>query len=190
MYSLKRKGDYRLQLSRTLKKPGRYRVELYLFTPHETSFSSWTLSERQFYFGSLSHRYGLLGQPSKDRAHRDGEGFSLLSPHYEIMYGSWLFQYKSSMDRLRQQLRTAGTVSAELVGRALRLSQTFAQRLRQSMPQAAGQQRYFRQMDIYFSWYAEQFLLECMTLESYGELDAAQREAVTEFLRGEHRLRR
>jgi hypothetical protein len=190
MYSLKRKDDYRLQLSRTLKQPGRYGVELYLFTPHETSFSSWTLSEAQFYFGSVTHRYGLLGQPSKDRARRDDDAFSLLSPHYEIMYGSWLFQYKASMDRLRQQLQATGIASAEPIIRALRLSQTFAQRLRQSSPQADRQQRYFRRMDIYFSWYAEQFLLECMTLEKYDELDAELKEAVEAFLLVEYRLRK
>lgn len=190
MYSLKRKGDYRLQLSRTLKEPGRYGVELYLFTPHEASFTRWTLSERQFYFGSVSHRYGLLGQPSRDRAHKDGDSFSLLSPHYEIVSGSWLFQYKASMDRLRQQLQAAGTATAEPIARALRLSQTFAQRLRRSAPQEARQQRYFRQMDIYFSWFAEQFLLECMSLEKYDELDAELKEAVRAFLLSEYELRK
>ena len=190
VYSLKRKGDYRLQLSRTLKKPGRYKVELYLFTPHETSFSSWTLSETQFYFGSVSHRYGLLGQPTSNRAGKDSEGYSLLSPHYEIMYGSWLFQYKASMDRLRQQLQAAGSASIEPISRALRLSETFAQRLRRSTPEQNRQQRYFRQMDIYFSWYAEQFLLECMTLPEFEELDAELKSAVETFLRKEYLLRK
>lgn len=190
MYSLKRKGDYRLQLARTLKQPGRYGVELYLFTPHETNFSSWTLSEAQFYFGSVMHRYGLLGQPSTDRAHKDGDTFSLLSPHYEILYGSWLFQYTASMYRLRQQLQATDTASAEPIARALRLSQTFAQRLRRSAPQQAKQQRYFRQMDIYFSWYAEQFLLACMTMKEYDGLDVELRDAIEAFLRTEYELRK
>jgi len=190
VYSLKRKNDHRLQLSRTLKRPGRYKVELYLFTPHETTFSSWRLSESQFYFGSVIHRYGLLGQPSTDRVRKGVDGFSLLSPHYEIMYGSWLFQYKASMDRLRQQLQAADTAIAEPIVRALRLSETFAQRLRRSAPQQAGQQRYFRQMDIYFSWYAEQFLLECMTLKEFDELDTERKEAIKAFLLKEYQLRK
>lgn len=190
MFSLKRKGDYRLQLTRTLKKAGRYKVELYLFASHERKFSRWTLSEQQFYFGSFIHRFGLLGQPCKDRVSKDDDSFSLLSPHYEIMYGSWLFQYKASMDRLRQQLQAAETIAAEPIVRALRLSQTFAQRLRRSTPQQASQQRYFRQMDIHFSWYAEQFLLECMTLEGYDELDTELREAIEAFLLDEYRLRK
>lgn len=190
VFLLKRKGDYRLQLTRTLKKAGRYKVELYLFASHERKFSRWTLSEQQFYFGSFIHRFGLLGQPHKDRVSKDDDSFSLLSPHYEIMYGSWLFQYKASMDRLRQQLQAAETIAAEPIVRALRLSQTFAQRLRRSTPQQASQQRYFRQMDIHFSWYAEQFLLECMTLEGYDELDAELREAIEAFLLDEYRLRK
>src|SRR5690606_30713966 len=48
----------------------------------------------------------------------------------------------------------------------------------------------FRQMDIYFSWYAEQFLLECMTLEGYQELDSDLRESVREFLLEEYRIRK
>lgn len=189
MYSLKRKGDYLVQLTRTLKKPGRYKVELYLFTPHEGSLSSRTLSEQQFYFGSLIHRFGLLGQPNQDRAKRADSTFSLLSPHYEITYGSWLFQYKASMDRLRQPLQTSGEASAESIGRALRLSQTFAKRLRHSNPEQASQQRYFRQMDIHFSWYAEQFFLECMTLNGYDELNPELRLAIETFLLDEFQLR-
>lgn len=190
MFTLKRKGDFRLQLTRTLKKPGRYSIELYLFTPHETNFAAWTLTEQQFYFSSLLHRFGLLGLPAQERASKEDSSFALLSPHYEITYGSWLFRYKASMDRLRQQLQATGAANAETIARALRLSETYAQRLRRTVPEQSGQQRYFRQMDIYFSWYAEQFLLECMTLEGYQELDGDLRESVEEFLLEEYRIRK
>lgn len=190
MFTLKRKGDFRLQLTRTLKKPGRYSIELYLFTPHETNFAGWTLTEQQFYFSSLLHRFGLLGLPAQERASKEDSSFALLSPHYEITYGSWLFRYKASMDRLRQQLQATGVANAETIARALRLSETYAQRLRRTVPEQSGQQRYFRQMDIYFSWYAEQFLLECMTLEGYQELDGDLRESVEEFLLEEYRIRK
>jgi len=189
MFSLKRKGDYRVQLSRTLKKPGRYNVELYLFTPHESNFSSWTLAEQQFFFSALEHRFGLVGLPEKDRASKVDRSFALLSPHYEIVYGSWLSHYLTSMERLRQQVQNSG-VTAEPVRRALRLSQNFAQRLRKSTPQQSKQLRYFRQMDIYFSWHAEQVLLECMALEGFAELDEKLKDAIQEFLQEEYRHRR
>ncbi len=189
MFSLKRKGDYRLQLTRTLKKPGRYKLELYLFTPHESSFSAWTLAEQQFFFNSLEHRFGLLGLPDKDRVSKADSSFALLSPHYEIMYGSWLFQYRASMDRLRQQIQD-GELIAEPVKRALRLSQNFAQRLRKSVPAQSKQRRYFRLLDIYFSWHTEQFLLECMTLPEFPELDQELRDGIQEFLQQEYGRRR
>src|SRR5690554_499001 len=115
--------------------------------------------------------------------------FALLSPHYEIMFGSWLFQYRASMDRLRQQIQNAG-VTEEPLKRALRLSQNFARRLRRSTPEQSNQRRYFRQLDIYFSWHAEQFFLECMTLEGYSELDEELIAAIQEFLQQEYRHRR
>ena len=189
MYSLKRKGDYRLQLTRTLKKPGRYSVQVYLFTPHESNLSVWTLSEQQFFFTSLEHRFGLMGLPDKDRVSKADTSFALLSPHYEIMYGSWLFQYRASIDRLRQQIQNAESLD-EPLKRALRLSQNFALRLRKSDPQQSNQRRYFRQMDIYFSWHAEQFLLECMTHSGYEGLDDELKEGVAEFLRQEHKYRK
>ena len=188
MFSLKRKGDFRLQLTRTLKVPGRHKVELYLFTPHETTLSPWTLAEKQFYFSSLTHSFGLLGLPAKDRASKVDSSFSLLSPHYEIMYGAWFFQYQASMGRLRQQLLAAEDI-AEPIARALRLSQNFAQRLRKSVPEQSNQLRYFRQMDIYFSWQAEQFLLQSMTLEGFAALDEELRRAVDEFLQQELKYR-
>lgn len=189
VFSLKRKGDYRLQLTRTLKEPGRYEVELYLFTPHESSLSAWTLSEPHFYFNALSHSFGLLGQPATDRAGKADGSFVLLSPYYEITYGSWLFQYQASIGRLRQQLQAAEDI-AEPLARALRLSQNFAQRLRRSEPRQSNQLRYFRQMDIYFSWHAEQFLLESMTHAGFAELDEELKTAVAEFLRTERRYRK
>ncbi|QJD59422.1 hypothetical protein HG264_11140 [Pseudomonas sp. gcc21] len=189
MYSLKRKGDYRLQLTRTLRKPGRHKVEVYLFTPHDSNLSVWTLSEQQFFFTSLEHRFGLLGLPDKDRVSKADRSFVLLSPYYEIMYGSWLFQYRASIDRLRQQVQNADVLE-EPLKRALRLSQNFAQRVRKSSPEQSNQRRYFRQMDIYFSWRAEQFLLECMTHPGFAELDEELKQAVADFLREEHKYRK
>src|SRR5690606_3903696 len=113
--------------------------------------------------------------------------FSLLSPHYEILYGAWLFQYQASLDRLRQQMQ--GKAAAEPLARALRLTQNFAQRLRKGEPRQSKQQRYFRQLDIYFSWHAEQFLLGCRSLEGYYELGLELRQGVQEFLREERPYR-
>jgi hypothetical protein len=188
VFLLKRKDDYRLKLSRTLKTPERYQVELYLFAPHENSFSTWALGEQQFFFHSLTHSFSLLGPSAKERVD-ETDSYFLLSPHYEIMYGSWLHRYTASMDRLRQQFQTADTLS-DPVARGLRLSRTFAQRLRKSSPQQSNQQRYFRQMDIYFSWYAEQFLLESMTLENFKTMGEGLQQSVQEFLQQEYKYRK
>ncbi|KHO65331.1 hypothetical protein [Pseudomonas flexibilis] len=188
MFSLKRQGDFRLQLTRTLKTPGRHQLDLYLFTPHESTLSPRTLAEEQFFFSALSHRFGLLGLPAQDRASKLDTSYSLLSPHYEIMHGAWFYQYLASLDRLRQQLQ--GKALAEPLARALRLSQNFAQRLRKAEPKQSKQLRYFRQLDVYFSWLAEQFLLECMTLEGFAELDEELRQSVEDFLAQERRYRR
>lgn len=190
MFSLKRKGDYQLQLTRVLKTPGRHTLELYLFVPPETRLSTRVLPEPQFFFNSIEHRFGLLGVQTKDRASKSDSSYALLSPHFEIAHGSWLFQYKTSMERLRQQLLSSDTVAAEPIRRALRLSQTFAKRMRKAVPQQNRQNRYFRQMDIYFSWFAEQFFLECMTLEGFEELDEELRQAVADFLQQETAIRK
>lgn len=187
MFSLKRQGDFRLQLTRTLTQPGRHQVELYLFTPHETTFSTRALSEEQFFHSVLIHRFRLLGLPTKDRASKLDNSFSLLSPHYEIMHGAWFFQYQASLDRLRQQF--LGKANAEPLTRALRLSQNFAQRLRKAEPKGSKQARYFRQLDVYFSWVTEQFFLESMTLEGYEALDDEVKLAVRDFLQQERRYR-
>lgn len=189
MFSLRRKGDYRLQLTRTLKRPGQYGVELYLFTPYEGKFSEWTLSEQQFFFNALEHRFRLLGHPDRKRITKTGSSFALLSPYYEIQYGSWLFQYRASLDHLRQQILDA-ELANEPVKRALRLIQNFAQRLRKSNPEQSSHLRYFRLVDVYFSWHAEQFLLECMTMEGFSGLDQELRDAISEFLQQEYRYRR
>lgn len=189
MFSLNQKGDYELQLTRTVKKPGRHVLELYLFTPPETQLSARTIPEPQFFFGSIAHRFGLMGTQTKDRASKSDTSYALLSPHFEIAHGSWLFRYKASMGRLRQQLQTAETI-AEPIGRALRLTQSFAQRMRQTQPEQDRQKRYFRQMDIYFSWFAEQFFLKCMTQDGFDELDPELKQSITDFLQNEEAIRK
>ncbi len=184
MFSLKRKGDYQLQLTRTIKTPGRHAVELYLFIPPGTDFSAKTLPEEQFFFGSVAHRFGLMGLQSNERASKSDESYALLSPYFELTNGSLLFRYKASMGRLRQQMHSADD-PGEAIARALRLSQAFAQRLRDTVPQQGRQKRYFRQMDIYFSWFAEQFFLECMTLDSYAKLDEELKQSLADFLQQE-----
>lgn len=184
MFSLKRKGDYQLQLTRTIDTPGRHTVELYLFIPPETQVSERTLPEQQLFFGSMAHRFGLMGQAAEDRASKTDKSYTLLSPHYEIANGSLLFRYKASMGRLRLQLQNSEN-PVESIGRALRLSQAFAQRIREAIPQQEKQKRYFRQLDIYFSWFAEQFFLECMSMEIYNELDPELRQNIAEFLQQE-----
>src|SRR5690606_2238975 len=86
--------------------------------------------------------------------------------------------------RLRLQLQNSEN-PVESIGRALRLSQAFAQRIREAIPQQEKQKRYFRQLDIYFSWFAEQFFLECMSMEIYNELDPELRQNIAEFLQQE-----
>lgn len=189
MFSLTRKGDYQLQLTRTINKPGRHTVELYLFIPPETHLSARTLAEQQFFFGSIAHRFGLMGLQANDRASKSDDSYARLSPYFEIAHGSWLFRYKASMGRLRQQLLSTDN-PAEPIGRALRLSQAFAQRLRETPPPPGRQQRYFRQMDIYFSWFAEQFFLECMTLENFAALDEELKKNIADFLQQEEKRRK
>lgn len=184
MFSLKLKGDYQLQLTRTINTPGRHMVDVYLFIPPETQISPRTLPEQQFFFGSVSHRFGLMGLQPTDRPNKKDDSYALLSPHYEIANGSALFRYKASMGRLRQQLHSSDA-PAETIARALWLSQAFAQRIRESAPEQDRQQRYYRQMDIYFSWFAEQFFLECMSQEYFAELDEELRQNIADFLRQE-----
>src|SRR5690606_41491928 len=72
----------------------------------------------------------------------------------------------------------------------LRLSQNVAARIRRSKPEQSSQQRYFRHLDIYFSWHAEQFFLECMAQEEFAQQEEELQEAIREFLHKEHRHRR
>jgi hypothetical protein len=189
LFSLKRKGDYQLQLTRTVKTPGRHTVEFYLFIPPETHFSTRIMAEEQYFFGSVFHRFGLMGLQANDRASKRDDSYALLSPYFELTNGSWLFRYKASMGRLRQQLQSTDA-PADQIARALRLSQAFAQRMRETVPQKDRQKRYFRQMDIYFSWFAEQFFLECMTRENFSDLDEELKDNIASFLQQEKKHRK
>ncbi|MCH8542609.1 MAG: hypothetical protein LAT61_03455 [Alcanivorax sp.] len=181
MFTLRREGDYRIRLTRILKDAGPHRAELYLFVPHDLDLSGQTMPEQQFFHGSLHHRFRLVGQPSRDRASVKDPAVSLLSPYYEVTFGTWFASYQTSMERLRQQLGKPGGL-AEDIDRALKLTQRFAQRLRESQLDEDKKDRYFRHLDVYFSWYAEQWFLQAMTSEGYSALAQEIRDEVLAFL--------
>lgn len=147
------------------------------------------MPEPDIFFDTLEHRFSLQQLPEQNRISKIVNSRSLSLPRFEILHGSWIFQYRNSLERLRQQVRSSN-VGAEPVKRGLRLSQTFAKRLRKSPPEAGKHERYFRLVDIYFSWLAEQFLLECMAMEGFSDLSPELKHSATDFLKEEYRRRR
>ena len=185
MFAQRREGEFRIRLTRLLKQPGPHLVEMYLFVPHDLDLTNQALPEQQFFHTSLSHRFRLVGQPARDRASLKDPSVSLLSPYYEITFGTWFASYKTSMDRLRPRLEKPEELS-ESLERALKLTQRFAQRLRDtSSVDDDKKARYYRNLDVYFSWYLEQWFLWAMTLDSYAEYaetDAALHQEVLGLL--------
>lgn len=188
MFILRREGDFRIRLTRILKEPGPHQVEMYLFVPHDLDLTEQTLPEQQFFHASLSHRFRLVGQPARDRATAKDPSASLLSPYYEVTFGTWFASYKASMDRLRVRLDDQEEL-ASVLERAMRQTERFAQRLRTSHLDDEKKDRYFRHLDVYFSWYAEQWFLRAMTLPGWEALAAGTRQPVLDFL-AEERTRR
>ncbi|TVT34887.1 hypothetical protein [Marinobacter vinifirmus] len=177
-WSTRRKGDYELRLTRTVNTPGRHSVELYLFIPPETTLSARTLSEQQFFFGSVAHSFGLMGLQGGDRAVKNDESFALLSPYFEIANSSWLLRYKASMGRLRGQLNNTDT-PGETIARALRLSQAFAQRMRETQPSRDRQKRYLRQM---VKAAATMFIMSILTYMLFNVRNASKTLSITLLL--------
>jgi len=184
MFTLRRKGKYALQLERSLKQVGEYEITLYLFTPHDLASLERALGVTSALPGHLHHGFRLLGQPAEDKASLENASIALLSPYYEVLCGTWLSRYQASMEQLRQRFEISDNPE-EIVRRALKLSENLARRLRQSPPESTAQQSYFRRIEIYFSWYSEQFFLECMSKTKYDDVGELDRERVQTYLDSE-----
>nr|WP_282571245.1 hypothetical protein [Methylonatrum kenyense] len=126
--------------------------------------------------------------PAEDKTTLENASISLLSPYYEVLCGTWLSRYQASMDQLRRRFEHCENPE-EIIRRALKLSENLARRLRQSPPESNAQLAYFRRMDIYFSWYSEQFFLECATKVKDGDGRKLDNEQVRAFLDAERQHR-
>lgn len=188
VFTLRRKGKYALQLERTLRKSGEYEIALYLFTPHDRASLEHALGGTKALPSNWHHGFRLLGLPAEDKASLENASIALLSPYYEVLCGTWLSRYQASMEQLRQRFESSDNPE-EIMRRALKLSENLARRLRQSPPENKAQQSYFRRMEIYFSWYSEQFFLECMSKVKYGDVGQPDRERVQTYLDSERRYR-
>ncbi len=188
MFTLRRKGKFGIQLERALKKVGEHEVTLYLLTPHDQGSLERALGGTRALPERWHHGFRLLGLPAEDKASLEDASISLLSPYYEMLCGTWLSRYQASMDQLRQRFENSDNPE-EIVRRALKLSENLARRLRQSPPESKAQLSYFRRMDIYFSWYAEQFFLECASKVQVGDVGQPYRERVRAYLDAERQYR-
>ncbi|WP_231364677.1 hypothetical protein [Thioalkalivibrio sp. ALRh] len=188
MFTLRRKGKHGLQLERVLQKGGEHEVTLYLFTPHDRGALERALGGTKAVPDRWRHGFRMLGLPAEDKASLADTSISLLSPHYEVLCGTWLSRYQASIDHLRQRFEDSDN-SEEIVKRALKLSENLARRLRQFPPESKAQLSYFRRMDIYFSWYSEQFFLECASKPQFSNLGEPYSGRVRAYLAAERQYR-
>lgn len=189
MFTLRRKGKYGLRLERTLNKAGEYGIAFYLFTPHDRASLERAVGGTKSLPVHWHHGFRLLGLPAEDKASLEDASISLLSPYYEMLCGTWLSRYQASMEQLRLRFEDSDSPE-EIVRRARKLSENLARRLRQSPPENKAQQSYFRRMDIFFSWYSEQFFLECLSKAKHADIGHRERDCVRTYLDTERRYRK
>ncbi|GLR64565.1 hypothetical protein [Marinospirillum insulare] len=175
MFSQKNKSEYVLEFTRTLPKSKKNVTSLYLFPPGEAEHLPELLDRTEWNARPIDFRYRVLGIPEDKKQHAE-QSVSLLSPHYETLRSTWLASFQRSLEKVQYQIQQAG-LGEQQVGRLLLLLRGFAKRIRTNVSSEPRQSRYQRQLDVYFSWLAEQSLLALIKNEGWADLpETAQAE--------------
>lgn len=183
MFSQKNKSEYVLEFVRTLPKSKKTVASLYLFPPAEVEHLPELLDRTEWNARPVDFRYRILGIPEDKKQHSE-QSVSLLSPHYETLRSTWMASFQRSLERLQYQIQQNGLLE-QPVTRLVLLCRGFAKRIRTNVSSEPRQSRYQRQLNVYFSWLAEQSMLTLMQHEGWPELPETAQAEVTEFLQQE-----
>lgn len=183
MFSQKNKSEYVLEFIRTLPKSKKTIASLYLFPPAEAEHLPELLDRTEWNARPVDFRYRILGIQEDKKQHTE-RSVSLLSPHYETLRSTWLANFLRSLERIQYQIQQSGLLEQQ-VSRLILLCRGFAKRIRTNVSSEPRQSRYQRQLDVYFSWIAEQAVLTLMQHESWEELSETVQIEVTDFLEQE-----
>lgn len=188
MFSQKNKSEYVLEFIRSLPKSKKTITSLYLFPPAEAEHLPELLDRTEWNARPVDFRYRILGIQEDKKQHTE-QSVSLLSPHYETLRSTWMANFQRSLERVQYQIQQAGLLEQH-VTRLVLLCRGFAKRIRTNVSSEPRQSRYQRQLEVYFSWVAEQNLLTLMQHEDWAALPEATQLEVTEFLKQEIEYRK
>lgn len=183
MFSQKNKSEFILEFIRTLPKSKKTVVSLYLFPPAEVEHLPEHLDRSEWNARPVDFRYRILGIPEDKKQHTE-QSVSLLSPHYETLRSTWMASFQRSLERLQYQIQQSGLLE-QSVTRLVLLCKGFAKRIRTHVSSEPRQSRYQRQLDVYFSWLAEQSLLALIKREDWVDLPEPAQAEVMDFLQQE-----
>jgi len=188
MFSQKNKSEYVLEFIRALPRSKKTVTSLYLFPPGEAEHLPELLDRAEWNARPVDFRYRVLGIPEDKKQHIE-QSVSLLSPHYETLRSTWLASFLRSLEKVQYQIQQAGLVEQH-VSRLILLLKGFAKRIRTNVSSEPRQSRYQRQLDVYFSWLAEQSLLTLIKHEYWTELPEAIRAELMDYLHEEMEYRK
>lgn len=183
MFAQKTKSEFVLEFVRTLPKSKKSQASVYLFPPAEVEHFTEVVDHSEWNARPIDLRYRVIGVP-EDKKQATEQTVSLLSPHYEALRSTWMLNFQRSLEKIQAQIQQSG-LDEQPVNRLILLFRAFAKRIRTNASQEPRQQRYQRQLDVYFSWLAEQNILILMQHEDWNHLDPEVQEEVVKFLQQE-----
>jgi len=188
MFSQKNKSEYVIEFTRTLPKSKKTVVSLYLFPPGEAEHLPELLDRTEWNARPIDFRYRVLGIPEDKKQHSE-QSVSLLSPHYETLRSTWLASFQRSLEKVQYQIQQAG-LGEQQVNRLILLLRGFAKRIRTNISSEPRQSRYQRQLDVYFSWLAEQSVLALIKHEAWADLPKATQTELMNYYQEEIEYRK
>lgn len=180
MFLQKNKSEYIVEFIRTLPKSKKTVASFYLFPPAEVEHLPEQLDRTQWNARPVEFRYRVLGIPEDKKQHTE-QSVSLLSPHYETLRSTWMASFQRNLEKVQYQIQQAGLLEQQ-VTRLVLLCKGFAKRIRTNVSSEPRQGRYQRQLDVYFSWLAEQSLLALIKHKDWAALPEIAQTEVTDFL--------
>lgn len=183
MFSQKNKSEYILEFIRTLPKSKKTAASLYLFPPADVEHLPEQLNHADWNARPVDFRYRILGIPEDKKQHSE-QVVSLLSPHYETLRSTWMATFQRNIEKVQHQIQQSG-LAEQSVSRLVLLCKGFAKRIRTHVSNEPRQSRYQRQLDVYFSWLAEQSMLALIKHADWTKLPEVAQIEVIDFLRQE-----
>lgn len=173
MITVDKQDAITLKIGHALRNSKNLDLDLYLFFPNELELKSHLVSEKDFYYQSISQKRAYFSNETllplvHSRLAQRGH---LSNTQYRVSLSLFAYQYVIALEKAISKLKHSNgeEITADEIDEIIELALDIMRKMRRTIPYEENLKRYYANIDNYISWYTGQKFLELVVYIPNGK---------------------